>query len=76
MLLQRVKFSSFLRLRSIPLCKCPIVVFITHVLMDCWAASISWLFKITAMNIRVLMFFCISVLGFFRYVPRSGLAGS
>ena len=41
---QRVKFSSFLLLRSIPLCKCPIVVLSTRLLMDTWAASISWQF--------------------------------
>ena len=29
-----------------------------------------------AMNIGVLMFFQISVLGFFRYIPRSGIAES
>ena len=29
-----------------------------------------------AMNIRVLMFFQISVLGFFGYIPRSGISGS
>ena len=29
-----------------------------------------------AMNIRVLMFFQISVLGSFRYIPRSRIAGS
>ena len=60
---------------SIPLCKCPIVVLFTHLLMDSWAASIS-IVNNTAMNIGELMFFQISVLGFFRYIPRSGIAGS
>ena len=30
----------------------------------------------TAMNIGVLMFFLISILGSFRYIPRSGITGS
>ena len=34
MLSQRVKFSSFLWPSRIPLCKCPIVVLSTHLLMD------------------------------------------
>ena len=29
-----------------------------------------------AMNIEVLMFFLVSILGFFRYIPRSGIVGS
>ena len=41
-MLQRVKFYSFLQPSSIPLCKCPTVVLSTHLLMDTWAASISW----------------------------------
>ena len=32
--------------------------------------------NITAMNIGVFMFFQVSVLGFFRYVPRSEISGS
>ena len=43
-LLQRVKFSSFIWLSSIPLCKCPIVVLSTHLMMVTWAASICWWF--------------------------------
>ena len=39
---QRVKFSSFSQLSSIPLCKHPIVVLSIHLLMDPWAASIFW----------------------------------
>ena len=38
------KISSFLWLSSIPLCKCPIVVSSTHLLMGTWAVSISWWF--------------------------------
>ena len=41
-LLQKVNFFSFLCPSSIPLCKCPIVVLSTHLLMGTWAASISW----------------------------------
>ena len=41
-LLQRVKFSSFLQLNSIPLCKCPMVILSTHLLVDTQAASMSW----------------------------------
>ena len=38
----KVKFPSFLWPSSIPWCKCPIVVLSTHLLMDPWAASVSW----------------------------------
>ena len=41
-LLKRVELSSFLRSSNSPLCKCPIVVLSTHLLMDTWAAPISW----------------------------------
>ena len=27
---------------SIPLCKCPIIVLSTHLMMDTWAASVAW----------------------------------
>ena len=37
----KVKLSS-LEPSTIPLRKCPIVVLSTHLLMDTWAASISW----------------------------------
>ena len=36
------KTSLFLKLSSIPLCKCPIGVLSTHLLMDTWAAFIFW----------------------------------
>ena len=36
----KANFSSILWLSSISLCKCPIVVLSTHLLMDTWAASI------------------------------------
>ena len=56
MLLQRVKFSSFLWLRRIPLCKCPTAVFhcvnVTQLLMGTWATVNN-----SAMNIGVLTFF-------------------
>ena len=44
--------------------------------MDTWAAFKSWLVNNAAMNIGVLMFFPVSVFSFFRYIPRSGIAGS
>ena len=39
--------------------------------MDTWATFISWGLHKAAMNIGVFMFFLISVLGSFRYIPRS-----
>ena len=36
-------FFIFLQPSSIPLCKCPIVVLSTYLLMDTWAAFKSWL---------------------------------
>ena len=42
--------------------------------MDCFHILV--IVNNTAVNIRVLMFFQISVLGSFRYIPRSGIAGS
>ena len=76
MLSQRVKFSSFLWPCSIPLCKCPIVVLSTHLLIDMGCCHTLTIVNNSAMNIGVLMFFQISVLGSFRYIPRSGIAGS
>ena len=43
----RVKFSSFLWSSNIPLCKYPIVVSSTHLLLDTWAAFMSWWLQIT-----------------------------
>ena len=42
MLSQKVRFL-FLWLNSIPLCKCTTAFLFTHLLMDTWAASKSWL---------------------------------
>ena len=71
------KVFFFIWLSSIPLCKFPIVVVYTHLLMDTWAASISWqLLNHAAMNMEVLKFFWDSVLSSFRYIPRGGIAGS
>ena len=36
------KIFSFLWPRSIPLCKCPMVVSSSHLWMDTWATSICW----------------------------------
>ena len=59
------------------MCKCPIVVFSTHLLnghLDCF--HILAIVKNAAMNIGVLMFFWITVLGSFKYISRNGIAGS
>ena len=61
---------------SIPLCKRPIVILSTHLLMDTWAACSLGDCNNAAMNIGVLMFFQISVLGLFGYIPRSGITRS
>ena len=56
------------------MCKCPIVVLSTHLLMGTWTASTSWwLLSNPAVNIGVLMFFWISVLGSYRYISISGI---
>ena len=75
---QRVKFSSFLWPNSIPLCKCPIVVLSTDKTTDGPLGFFHVLVIVnnTAMNIGVLMFSQISVLGSFGYIPRSGIADS
>ena len=77
MLSQRVKFSSLLQPSRIPLYKCPIVVLPTNLLMDTWAASLILVIVNKAtMDIGVLMFFQICVLGSFRYIPRNEITGS
>ena len=73
MLSQRVKWSSFSWLSSIPLCKHPIVVLSTHLLMGSF--HILEIVNNTAVNIRMFIFFRISVLGSFGYIPRRGIAG-
>ena len=78
MLSQKVRIPSFLLVCTVPLCKCPIFVLSTHLLMDTWAASISWQWytKYAAMKLGVLMFFQISIFSSFRYIPRSGMIRS
>ena len=79
------KISLFLWLSSIPLCVrvCVCVcVCITHLLYPfiCWwvLRLLPYLgnYKNAAMNIGVSVSFWISVSVFFRYIPRSGIAGS
>ena len=57
MLSQKVKFSSFLQLSRIPLCKYPIGVLSTHLLMYTWLHPFLVIENNLAMNIGVLMFF-------------------
>ena len=76
MLLQRVKFS-FLQPCSIPLCKMFHSCFI-HSSADGHLGCFHILAIVNnaTINIGVLMFFQISVLGSFVYIPRSGITGS
>ena len=64
----------FLGLSSIPLCKCCFIHSSTDGHLGCF--HILAIVNNTAMNIGVLMFFRISVLGSFGYSPRSGITGS
>ena len=75
-LLKRIKFSSLSWPSSIPLCKCPLVVLSTHLLMNMVCSHILAIVNNAAMNIGVLMFIWIRVLGSFKYISRSGIAGS
>ena len=75
MLSQRVKFSSFLWPCSILLCKCPIVVLSTHLLIDMGCCHTLTIVNNSAMNIGVLMSFQISVLGPFRCISRCEMQG-
>ena len=81
MLSQRVKFSSFLCLSSISLCKCPIVVLSTHLLKDTWAASYLGTCKKYCNEHRGAYVHRgtntqISILGSFGYIPINGIAES
>ena len=75
MLLQRVGASSFSLLHSIPLCKCTIVLMhsFTDGHLGCFHSVA--IVNNAAINREVHIFFWISVLGFFRYILRSGLLG-
>ena len=70
------KFSYFLWPSSIPLCKCPIVVLSTYLLMDMGCFPILAIVNDAAMNIGVPTFFWISVLESLGYIPRNGITGS
>ena len=79
---QRIRFPSFLWQSSILLCKCTTAVTTNrkghHLPTDGPLGCFQILAVVNnaAMNIGVLMFFQISVLGSCRYIPRSGIAGS
>ena len=68
MLLQRVRFPSFLQLSSIPLCKCTTATYphsATEGYLGCF--PVLAIVANAAMNV---------FWGFFRYVPRSRITGS
>ena len=71
------KIFFFLWPSRIPLCKCPVIVFI-HSSIDGHLGCFHILVIVnnTAVNIEVLTFFQISVLSSFGYISRSGIAGS
>ena len=76
MLLQKVTFPSFVQ-PSVPLCKMYHSFFILSS-TDGWhwgCFQILAIVNSAAMNIGMLMFFQISVLGSFAYVPRNWTAG-
>ena len=76
MLSQRVGAPSFFLLRSIPLCKCTIVLI--HSFTDGHLGCFQYLAIVNcaAMNIGVHRFFWIGVSGFLGYNASSGIAGS
>ena len=72
----RGKIFSFLWLSSIPLYKCPILVHMhssTDGPLGCFHILV--IVNNAAMNTAVLMFFQISVLGSFSYIPEVGSLG-
>ena len=77
MLPQKVGVPSFFLLCSIPLCKCTVVFRSTH-LTDGHLGCFQYLaiVKCAAINFEVNSLFRIGVLGFLRYNPSSGIAGS
>ena len=77
MLSQMVRFHSFLWPSNIPLYICDTTYFFLHLFIDrhlgCFH-SLGILYN-AEMNIGVHIFFQISVLSFFGYIVRSGIAG-
>ena len=76
MLSQRVRFPSFLKLCSIPLCKH--TSFFIHSFTDGHLGCFQHLAIVNCavMNIGVHRFFWIGVSGFLKYTPSSGITGS
>ena len=74
---QKVRFSSFLQLKSIPLCKCTTALLSTHLLigaLGCFQVFV--MIDITARNIGVYIFLRIRVSGFLGNSPQSGITRS
>ena len=69
MLSQKVRFPSFLRLSSVPLCKCT-TAFLFYLSTDGHLGCFQILVILhrAAVNIGVHIFFWVSVLGFFGYI--------
>ena len=76
MLLQMAKLHSFLWLSSIPLYIHTTSSLSIHLLMDTCCFHTLATINNAAMNIGVHVSFQISVFGFFRYIPRRGIAES
>ena len=72
----KVGCASVLQSVSIPLCKCATAFLSTHLLMETGCFQILAIVNNSVMNIGVHIFFQINVLGFFGYIPKSGIAGS
>ena len=74
MLLQMALFHSFLWLNSIPLCVCVrVCIYIYIPIIYQWILAIV---NSAAINIGVHVSFQIIVLSNYKYMPRSGIAGS